>query len=395
MPTIAAQQIPKNYRVQSIDLLRGIVMIIMALDHVRDYFHWSAQIYAPLDLSQTSVPIFLTRWVTHFCAPVFMFLSGTSAFLVGQRKTKKQLSFFLCTRGLWLMFLDLTVIGFGWTFNIHFPAFFFDTLWALGVSMVALSALIYLPYKAILAIGILIVTGHNLLDNFHVEGNNIHAFIWAELHDQRFFKAFGRTVVTAYPVLSWIGVIALGYCFGALYKKGSNPSKRKKSLLWIGSTSVILFIILRAANIYGDSQLWSHEKTPVFTFLSFIKVTKYPPSLLYILITLGPSIIFLAFAEKPLNKVAKAISVYGRVPMFYYLLHIYLIHLLAMLASQLSGLGWRAMIIDFFPQVEGYGFSLVIVYLVWIAIVIALYPLCKWYDKYKTAHKEKWWLSYL
>jgi Predicted membrane protein len=215
MHSTALQSIQPRYRVQSIDLLRGLVMIIMALDHVRDYFHWSAQMYAPLDLAQTTVPIFLTRWITHFCAPVFMFLAGTSAFLVGQRKTKKQLSFFLFTRGLWLMFLDLTVIGLGWTFNIHFPSFFFDTLWALGVSMAVLSAFIYLPYKVILALGILIVVGHNLLDNIHVNGNNVPAFIWAELHDQRMFKFWGHTVATAYPVLPWIGIITLGYCFGA------------------------------------------------------------------------------------------------------------------------------------------------------------------------------------
>jgi uncharacterized membrane protein len=382
-----AQPLQTGNRIQSIDLLRGLVMIIMALDHVRDYFHWSAQMYAPLDLSQTSAPIFLTRWITHFCAPVFMFLAGTSAFLVGQRKTKKQLSFFLFTRGLWLMFLDLTVIGLGWTFNIHFPTFFFDTLWALGVSMAVLSAFIYLPYKVILGLGILIVGGHNLLDNFHVPGNNIQAFIWGDLHDQRFFNFFGHTVATAYPVLPWIGIIALGYCFGALYKKEFSAVKRKKILLWIGSGAIILFIILRAINIYGDLQTWSYQNTTLFTFLSFIRVTKYPPSLLYTLITIGPAIIFLAFVERSMNRFTNFISTYGRVPMFYYLIHIYLIHLLAMLAAQLTGFGWQAMVIQFFPEVKGYGFSLWIVYLIWIAVVLALYPLCKWYDKYKTTHK--------
>ena len=389
------QSITSQKRIESIDLLRGLIMIIMALDHVRDYFHASAQLYPPLDLSHTSIPIYLTRWITHFCAPVFMFLAGTSAFFVGQRKSKKQLSFFLFTRGLWLMFLDLTVIGFGWTFNIHFPTFFLDTLWALGVSMVALSAFVYLPYKVILALGIVIVAGHNLLDNFHVPGNNLKAFIWAELHDQRFFHVNGHTILTAYPVLSWIGIIALGYCFGALYKKDFNPIKRKKWLLLIGCGAIILFFVLRAINIYGDPQPWSYQRTSVFTFLSFMNVTKYPPSLLYTLITLGPAIIFLAFAERPLNKLTQFISTYGRVPMFYYLLHIYLIHLLALLAAQLSGFGWSAMISNYFPQVKGYGFSLAVVYLIWIGVVLVLYPLCKWYDKYKTNHKEKWWLSYL
>jgi Predicted membrane protein len=179
------------------------------------------------------------------------------------------------------------------------------------------------------------------------------------------------------------------------YKKEFSVLKRKKILLRIGSGAIILFIILRAINIYGDFQTWSYQNTPVFTFLSFIRVTKYPPSLLYTLITLGPAIIFLAFAERPLNNFTNFISTYGRVPMFYYLIHIYLIHLLAMLAAQLTGFHWDAMVLQFFPEVKGYGFSLWVVYLIWIAVVLVLYPLCKWYDKYKTAHKEKWWLSYL
>ncbi|MEP6699803.1 MAG: heparan-alpha-glucosaminide N-acetyltransferase domain-containing protein [Bacteroidota bacterium] len=391
----ALRPLKTTYRIGSIDLLRGLVMIIMALDHTRDYFHSSAQLYDPLDLSQTSTPIFLTRWITHFCAPVFMFLAGTSAFLVGQRKSKKQLSFFLFTRGLWLMLLELTVVYFGWSFNIHFPVSALITIWALGFSMVALSIFVHLPYKIILAIGILIVAGHNLLDNFHVPGNNLKAFIWDELHDPRPINFYGHLIITGYPVLSWIGIIALGYCFGAFYKKDFSAAKRKKCLLWIGSSAIILFIILRATSIYGDQQLWSLQQTGVFTFLSFINVTKYPPSLLYTLITLGPAIIFLAFAEKPLNRFTNFISIYGRVPMFYYLLHIYLIHFLAMVAAQLTGFGWNAMVADIFPEVKGYGFSLAVVYLIWIGVVLALYPLCKWYDKYKSRHKEKWWLSYL
>ena len=395
MQTVTATQLQKSYRIQSIDLLRGLVMIIMALDHVRDYFHWSAQLYQPLDLSHTSIPIYITRWVTHFCAPVFMFLAGTSAFLIGQRKSKKQLSFFLFTRGLWLMLLELTIVYFGWSFNIHFPLSALITIWALGVSMVALSVFIYFPYKIILAIGILIVAGHNAFDNFHIAGNSLKAFIWDELHDPRGINFHGHLIITGYPVLPWIGIITLGYCFGNLYKKEFSAAKRRKWLLLLGGGAIILFIILRAINIYGDPESWSYQNTKLFTFLSFIKVTKYPPSLLYSLITLGPAIIFLAFAEKPLNRVTKFISVYGRVPMFYYLIHIYLIHLLAMLAAQLTGFGWKAMVADIFPQIKGFGFPLYVVYLIWIGVVLALYPLCKWYDRYKTAHKEKWWLSYL
>ncbi len=395
MQTSTAQSLQTSYRIQSIDLLRGLVMIIMALDHTRDYFHASAQIYDPLDLSQTSPIIFLTRWVTHFCAPVFMFLAGTSAFLVGQRKSKKQLSFFLFTRGLWLMFLELTVVYFGWTFNIHFPVSALITIWALGVSMIALSVFIHLPFKIILTIGILIVATHNFLDNIHVPGNDLKAFLWDELHDPRPINFYGHFIFTGYPVLPWIGIITLGYCFGRFYEKDFNAIKRKKWLLFIGSSAIILFIILRSANIYGDQLFWANQKSGLFTFLSFINVTKYPPSLLYTLITLGPALIFLAFTEKPLNRFTSFISVYGRVPMFYYLLHIYLLHFLAMIAAQLTGFGWKAMIVDTFPEIKGYGFSLAVVYLIWIGVVLALYPLCRWYDKYKTTHKEKWWLSYL
>ena len=395
MQTATAQSLQPRYRIRSIDLLRGLVMIIMALDHVRDYFHWSAQLYGPVDLSHTSAPIFLTRWITHFCAPVFMFLTGTSAFLVGQRKTIKELSFFLLTRGLWLMFLDVGIINFAWGFNFHFPVILLGTLWALGVSMVALSVLIYLPVKAILFIGISIVAGHDLFDNFHVAGNGLKAFLWDELHDPRPINFYGHTIITGYPVLPWIGIITLGYCFGNLYNKEFSAVKRKTWLLLLGSGAIILFIIIRAINIYGDPQPWSSQNSKLFAFLSFMRVTKYPPSLLYSLITLGPAIIFLAFAEKPLNRVTEFINVYGRVPMFYYLIHIYLIHLLAMLAAQLTGFGWKAMVADIFPEVKGYGFPLFGVYLVWIGVVLALYPLCKWYDRYKTAHKEKWWLSYL
>jgi uncharacterized membrane protein len=266
MQATTMQPLQPRYRIQSIDLLRGLVMIIMALDHTRDYFHWSAQQYDPLDLSHTSTPIFFTRWITHFCSPVFMFLAGTSAFLIGQRKSKKQLSFFLFTRGLWLMFLDITVIRFGWSFNIHFPVIGLAFLWTLGVGMIALSALVHFPKRAIFVIGILIVVGHNLLDNFHVPGNGLKAFIWDELHDPRPFNFYGHIIFTGYPVLSGIGIIVLGYCFGALYKKKINAIKRKKWLLLIGTTAIILFIALRAINIYGDPQPWSYQNSRVFTF---------------------------------------------------------------------------------------------------------------------------------
>jgi uncharacterized membrane protein len=382
-------------RITSIDLLRGIVMIIMALDHVRDYFHASVMFFDPADLSQTSPELFFTRWITHFCAPVFVFLAGTSAFLAGQRKTKKQLSSFLLTRGIWLILIEFTLVNFAWSFNIKLPFIGLGVIWALGISMIALAGLIYLPLKFILAAGLIIVFGHNLLDGIHFKN-----VFWSALHEPRVFRIDDSHLIRfTYPVLPWIGIMLLGYCFGRLYTKEFTAELRKKWLLIIGTTATALFVIIRAINIYGDPESWSTQNSSTFTFLSFLNTTKYPPSLLYTLMTLGPSMIFLAFAEKPLNRFTQAITRVGRVPMFYYILHLYLIHLLAMLAAEFSGFSWSDMILQrrtwVDPQLKGYGFSLGITYLVWIGVVLLLYPLCKWYDKYKTAHKEKWWLSYL
>ena len=397
MTSQITRSVKSKKRIESIDLLRGVVIIIMALDHVRDYFHAGHFLFDPTDISQTSPALFFTRWITHFCAPAFVFLAGTSAFLVGQRKSKKELTRFLFTRGLWLMFLELTVINFAWFFNPEFPFFRLAVIWALGVSMIALSLLIYLPKKIILAIGLIILFGHNSLDNIHVAGNGFKAFLWAELHERKYFTFLGKSLRTAYPVLAWIGIMALGYCFGSLYKKEADARKRKNSLLVIGITAIVLFIIIRTINIYGDMSPWSVYDKPVTTILSFLNVTKYPPSLLYTLMTLGPCIIFLALAEKPLGKTGNAITRIGRVPMFFYILHIYLIHVLALFAIEFAGKNWKDMVLtgNDNPQLKGYGFSLWVVYLVWIAIILMLYPLCKWYDKYKTNHKEKWWLSYL
>ncbi|MBP6024595.1 DUF1624 domain-containing protein [Ferruginibacter sp.] len=387
-------------RIQSIDLLRGIIMIIMALDHVRDYLYSGSFYYDPLDLDKTSGALFFTRWITHYCAPVFMLLAGTSAFIMSQKKTKKELSVFLVKRGLWLVFLEMIVMNFGWNFNIQFPVFFFITIWALGISMIVLAALIHFPKKIILAFCIILVAGHNLLDGVHITGNTLPAFGWSLLHEQQFFTWHSKMLLVGYPVIPWIGVMPLGYLMGAWYASGYNAEKRKKNLLMLGTAAIVAFIILRYSNLYGDPEKWTTQKNLFFTFLSFINVNKYPPSLLYILITLGPSLLFLAVTEKLNGAVVKVVSVYGRVPMFYYILHIYVIHLVALVASAVTpGQDWSIWLLKdpiwFTKDLQGYGFSLPVAYLFWITIVAALYPLCKWYDRYKQAHKEKWWLSYL
>lgn len=386
----------KSNRIESIDLLRGIVMIIMALDHVRDYFHRDAFLYSPTDLSKTSVFLFFTRFITHYCAPVFVFLAGVSAYLYGANKSRKQTAWYLFTRGVWLIFAELFILGLGRTFNPSFSFFNLQVIWAIGISMIVLSALIYMRRRFILLTAIVLIAAHNLLDNVHKPNN----FLWSILHEGGDFVINNFRVSVHYPVLPWIGIIALGYYLGKLFNLNYNPSKRKKSLLLIGSAMIALFLVLRSFNIYGDPNQWSSQKNIVYSLLSLLNVTKYPPSLLYTLITLGPALIFLALSEKPLNSFTEKIVVFGRVPFFYYLVHIYLIHLFAMIGAQLSGYHWSDMIlndrVNKVEKLKGYGFDLSIVYFVWIGLILILYPFCKWFDRYKRTYQSKYrWLSYL
>lgn len=388
-------------RIESIDLLRGFAIVIMALDHVRDYFHADYFLFDPTDMQQTNGALFFTRWITNFCAPVFLFLAGTSAFLIGERKTKRQLSAFLLKRGLWLMLLETVVINFAWSFNPTYPMFRLQVIWALGLSMVFMSALVYLPYKVILALGLIILFGHNLLDNINATGNTLPDFLWGQLHERKRFAIGNRIIATGYPILPWLGIMALGYCFGAFYTKKVEAAFRKKYLVTLGVVAIALFIVLRGINRYGDMSPWMMQRTTILTICSFFNASKYPPSLMYTLMTLGPALIVLAFIEKPLNKLGKIIIVFGRVPLFFYILHLFLIHALATVAVVLSGRPWTDMISITNLNardslwLKGYGFNLGQTYLVWLLVVVLLYPLCKWYDRYKTNHKEKWWLSYL
>jgi uncharacterized membrane protein len=390
----------KSARIESIDLLRGIVMIVMALDHVRDYFHADAFLYDPTDMSKTSVILFFTRWVTHFCAPVFIFLAGTSAFLIGLRRTKKELSYFLLTRGLWLVFLELTIVNFAWFFNFQFSLITLFVIWALGIGMIILAGAIHLPFKITLLIGLLMVFGHNLLDPIRVDGDGTNAILWSVVHRfQGFPLSQDYFLFVGYPLVPWIGVMLLGYCFGVFYQSSYSPSTRRQILLYLGFGLIAMFVVIRFINGYGDPNPWSVQPSPVFTVLSFLNVSKYPPSLLYVLITLGPAILFLAISENYFGSMAQKVKILGRVPMFYYLLHLYLIHLLALVAAMLTGFDASDMVFNTWvtnsPNLVGYGFSLWVVYIVWIGVVIILYPLCKWYDRYKAEQRSKWWLSYL
>ena len=383
-------------RIMSLDLLKGMVMIIMALDHTRDYFHADSFLFDPTDPEFTNAPIFFTRWITHYCAPAFSLLAGLSAYLVGMRKTKAELTRFLLSRGIWLMFIEVSIVNFGWFFNVHFNTIPLQVIWVLGLSMVCMAAIIHLHLKAILGFSLLVMFGHNLLDNIHFEGN----FFWSLLHERNFFTVSPtHTVVVAYPLLPWVGVMAFGYFIGSFYNKTFDVTKRRKLLVIMGIASIVFFVIVRAINGYGNPKYWSEYATGWQTFFSFMDPLKYPPSLSYLLMTLGPTLILMGVLENIKGKVVDMIAVYGKVPFFYYILHIYFIHLAAMVLAELSGYGWNSMLltrwIGFEESLQGYGLSLGGTYLVWFGIVALLYPLCVRFSNYKLAHKEKWWLSYL
>jgi len=387
-------------RVESIDILRGLAMVLMALDHVRDYFHYGSFFSNPTDLDTTTPILFFTRFITHYCAPIFVFLAGASAFLYGRKKTKYKLFKFLFTRGLWLIFLEIVVNNFLWWFDVSYSFIVLQVIWAIGFSMICLSFLIYLHKKAILIIGFLLISGHNLLDGIITEGKSITSIIWYLMHQSQFLQLDNtRSIFFGYPAIPWIGLMALGYCFGTFYVSNYNTTIRKKWLLRLGIGAISLFFILRGINIYGDLVPWSVQKDTTNTVLSFLNVTKYPPSLAYLLITIGPSLLFLYAIENIKNRATNFFVVFGRVPLFYYFLHIIVIHLFAIIGILIFGGNWEDMILT--PQafttakLATYGYSLGIVYFVWIGIILLLYPLSKKYMLYKANNKDKWWLSYL
>jgi uncharacterized membrane protein len=396
-------------RIQSIDVLRGIIMMIMALDHVRDFFHrvvieGSGDLATgPTDLATTTPILFFTRFITHFCAPLFIFLAGTSAYLMSTRKTKKELSRFLLTRGFWLVIVEVVIITLGWTFNPLYNLIILQVIWAIGISMILLGLLIYLPYKFLLGIGILIVFGHNLLDyesiNAGLKGGPIADLVYfSDFAVIQLGKEHFALVV--YAFLPWTGIMILGYCFGKIFGPGYEPARRKKILWQTGVILIALFLFLRLINEYGDPVSWSSQpRGPVFSFLSFINVNKYPPSLDFICITIGVGLLMLAWLEQFSNKLTAFFRIFGRVPMLYYILHFYIIHLLLVVLFFIQGYTTKDIVTDqnpFLFKPPGIGLNLWGVYAVWLIVILILYPICKKYDRYKTMHAgKKWWLSYL
>jgi uncharacterized membrane protein len=368
-------------RIVSVDVLRGLVMAIMALDHTRDFFSDTG--FNPRDVTEPA--LFLTRWVSHMCAPAFIFLAGLSAFLYGLGRPTGDLSRFLFTRGLWLILIDFTLIKFGWRLEFDLFRMTGGIIFVIGLSMITLAALVWLPRWAIAGLTFAIIAGHNLLDGIRAEELAGAPWAWHLLHEPgRIYLGDGALLYVLYPLIPWIGVMAAGYLLGPAMQLEARP--RQWVLFQLGAAITLGFIVLRATNLYGDPAPWLVQETWLGTLLSFLNCEKYPPSLLYLMMTLGPALLLLASFEHAKGSFARFLSVFGQVPFFYYVVHIYLIHLLAVATA-------FAMTGDFVRSPE-IGIGLGGVYLVWLLVLVLLYPVCRWFAELKSSRRG-WWWSYL
>jgi uncharacterized membrane protein len=387
----AAVALQNKPRLASIDLLRGLVMIVMALDHTRDFF--SVGGFNPRDVADPA--LFLTRWITHFCAPVFIFLAGVSAFLYGaQGRTAGAVSRYLLTRGFWLVLIELTVVRLGWTFDFNITFFGLQVIFAIGASMMVLAALVHLPRWAIAAIGLAMIVGHNALDGIKPEAFGAAAPLWNLLHQPGMVDpGVPIKVFVLYPLVPWIGVMAAGYALGPVFLL--ERASRLRWLCGLAAATIAGFVLLRASNLYGDPAPWVAHDSLLATALSFLNCEKYPPSLLYVAMTLGPALLLLAAFDGIRGRAADVISTFGRVPFFYYIAHLFLIHALAILFAWLT-IGDVMWLFRPFPggRPAGYGLGLPGIYLVWLGVIIALYPLCRWFAAIKRRRTE-WWWTYL
>jgi len=391
----------RAYRMSSLDMLRGLVIVVMALDHVRDYVMISA-VQDPTADPTTGPLLFATRWITHFCAPTFVFLAGTSAGLMASRRSPAELASFLLTRGVWLLVLEVLVIstassfaptgvdGFGGRTYVNL-----QVIWAIGASMVILAGVQFLGRCACLAIGAAILLGHNLLDAIWPAAmpSASTAPVWAALHSRQFYDVGAFAIFFNYPLLPWIGVMCLGYGAAGLFELPAR--QRDRWLLRIGAGMVIAFVLIRTLNVYGDPNAWEFDPSRTqASIMSFLATTKYPPSLLYILMTLGPAAILCAFADRFRGPIKDVLVTFGRAPLAFYIAHLYLIHAAAVLVGIAQGFTAQQFLTPyrFFPK--GYGVDLLGVYLIWIAVVVILYPLCRWVAAVK-ARRQDWWLSYV
>jgi uncharacterized membrane protein len=368
-------------RIVSVDLLRGFVVALMALDHTRDFFGTGG--FNPRDVTEPA--LFLTRWVTHFCAPTFVLLAGLSAFLYGRGRSIAETSRFLFTRGLFLMLIDLTLIKFGWRFEFDFLRLGMGVVSMIGASMIALAALVWLPRWAIATVALIMIAGHNLLDGISAKSLGPKAWLWHILHERgEATLGGGFEAYVLYPLIPWIGVMAAGYALGPVMQR--EPEARQRLLYAMGAGITFGFVVLRASNLYGDPASWTVDENWLATLLSFVNCEKYPPSLLFLMMTLGPALILLAAFEQARGRVAQVLAMFGQVPFFFYVVHIYLIHALAIVTGfALTGL---------FALTPQLGFSLPEVYLVWLTVLALLYPICRWFAGLR-ARGTAWWWSYL
>ncbi|CAN5228434.1 DUF1624 domain-containing protein [soil metagenome] len=381
-------------RLDAIDMLRGLVICIMVLDHVRDYWHHSGQT-DPLDLATTNPWLFLTRLITHFCAPTFVFLAGVSAYLQYERgKTGWDLSRFLLTRGLWLILLELTVVNVAWQFW-GYSIVFLQVIWAIGVSMVVLAGACRLPVKVVLALGVAIIVGHNALDGITPETFGPFAPVWMFLHQAGATPVGGIPVLFAYPVLPWIGVMMFGFGFGRVF---SLPEARRRRVLTVvGLSMIAAFLILRGLQIYGDPGTWQVQDALWKTVGDFVDVQKYPPSLDYVLMTLGPVFVLIPWLERVRGPVAAFLLPFGRAPLFAYVPHIYIAHALALVCAVAMGFPMSALVNPFFAPndaTRAWGLPLLGVYGVWLLVLALLYLPVRWFAGVK-ARRRDWWLGYL
>ena len=376
-------------RTRSIDLLRGAVMVLMVLDHARDFFVGLAR--SPTDLATTTVPLFLTRWVTHFCAPVFVLLAGVAARLYAEKRGLPAARRFLFTRGLWLIVLELTIVRFAWIPEPFYRFILLQVIWTLGWAMLALSALSFLPIRVVLAVGLGIALGHNLLDPFDRGSFGSLEPVWDVLHERSMLKLGGRSIFVSYPILPWIGVAAAGFALGGWFDKPAP--ERQRLLLSTGVAATLAFVVLRAVNLYGDPHPWLQQaRGAVFTLLSFLNCEKYPPSAAFLLMTLGPALIALAWLERVSERALEPLAVFGRVPLFFYVAHLYLLRFVAV---PLALARWGKSAIMPPPGHAGSPeYPLWAGYLAWLVAILLLFPACRWFARKKATSKSPF-LSYL
>lgn len=385
-------------RIESIDLVRGIIIVVMALDHTRDFFGNFAS--DPTNLATATAALFFTRWITNICAPVFFLLTGTGAYLALGRRSKRDLARFLLTRGAWLLFLEIVVMRFALQFNFDYQITIVSVLWALGWAMIVLAGLVWLPLWSIGAIGLAMVAGHNLLDPISAGALGYWGPLWTILHgppaavvsDGRF------TVIMSYALVPWVGVTALGYVLGRIYL--APAEHRRRFLLWTGLACITVFLILRSGNVYGDPVAWSVQRNSLWTLRAFLNADKYPPSLLFLMMTLGPALLLLRVFDGGVPHFFRPALIVGKVPLFFYVLHFFLIHLLAVATSELR-YGRVAQVFHSpdvmhfpFSAPPGWDIGLPAIYGVWLLVVTIMFPLCAWFAGLKQRRRD-WWLSYL